>query len=63
MWVAIGATALLSSIVSLMFGKWKDAWEGLSIIIVAVLLVFIIVMTDYIKDKKYIELSKNIKEE
>ena len=54
LWVAIGATALLSSIMSLIFGKFEDVWDGISIIIVAILLVVIIVATDYVKDKKYI---------
>jgi len=38
-------------------------WEGVSIILVAVLLIAIIAATDFLKDQKYIELSKNIKEE
>jgi hypothetical protein len=63
LWVAIGATALLSSAVSLFFLEWKAVWEGISIILVAILLIAIIAATDYIKDKKYIELSANIKEE
>lgn len=41
----------------------KAVWEGISIILVAVLLIAIIAGTDYLKDKKYIELSSNIKEE
>jgi len=63
MWVAIGATALLSSIVSVFFWDVHGIWEGVSIILVAVLLIAIIAGTDYVKDKKYIELSANIKEE
>lgn len=63
MWVAIGATALLSSVVSIFFQEWKSVWEGISIVLVAVLLIAIIAATDFLKDQKYIELSKNIKEE
>lgn len=63
LWVAIGATALLSSIVALCLGKLEEFVDGFSIIIIAVILVAIIVATDYIKDKKYIQLSKDIKEE
>lgn len=63
LWVAIGATALLSSAVSLFFMEWKAVWEGISIVLVAILLIAIIACTDYLKDKKYIELSANIKEE
>jgi len=63
LWVAIGATALLSSAVSLFFVEWKSVWEGISIILVAVFLISIIAATDYLKDEKYIEFSRNIKEE
>lgn len=63
MWVAIGFTAILSSVVSVFLLEWKAVWEGVSIIVVAVALVFLISVTDYIKDSKYIELSNNIKEE
>lgn len=63
LWVAIGVTALLSSIVSMFFVDPQGVWEGISIVIVAILLVTIIAMTDYLKDKKFIELSANIKEE
>lgn len=45
------------------FADWEGMWEGIAIIIVAVLLVAMIVSTDYMKDQKYIELSTNIKEE
>jgi Ca2+-transporting ATPase len=46
-------------------GNWLgyEFLEGLSIIIVAIFLVAIVAITDYIKDSKYIELSNNIKEE
>jgi hypothetical protein len=54
MWVAIGVTALLSSVVSLFFINLKDCWEGLSVILVAILLVAIVAATDYLKDKKFI---------
>merc|ERR1719440_1822059 len=63
LWVAFGATALLSSVVAAFFLRWKEVGEGISIILVAILLIAIIAVTDYIKDKKYIELSCNIKEE
>lgn len=42
---------------------WKEFCEGISIILVSVFLVSIITATDFLKDKKYIELSTNIKEE
>ena len=45
------------------FWKLKEVGEGISIILVAILLIAIIAITDYIKDRKYIELSANIKEE
>lgn len=41
----------------------KAVWQGVSIILVSLFLVSIIAGADYIKDQKYIELSKNIKEE
>lgn len=41
----------------------KAVWEGISIVIVSIFLITIIVLTDYFKDQKYIELSSNIKEE
>lgn len=41
----------------------KAVWEGISIVLVASFLIIIIVGTDYLKDSKYIELSKNTKEE
>jgi len=63
MWVAIFVTALLSSFAGLITGHMKDAWEGLSIIIVSVFLITIISGTDYLKDSKYIQLSRDIKEE
>lgn len=43
--------------------KLEYVWEGISIIIVSIFLVTLIVLTDYFKDQKYIELSSNIKEE
>jgi len=63
MWVVIFATAIVSSLVSLFCGAFKDFWEGISIIIVSLLLISIISITDWLKDRKYIELSNNIKEE
>jgi len=63
LWIAIGGTAILSSLVSVFFWDIKSIWEGISIIIVALLLIAIIAACDYLKDDKYIELAMNIKEE
>jgi len=54
---------LLSSVVSVFFGEWREVWEGISIILVALFLIMLIAVADYIKDNKFIELSSNIKEE
>lgn len=62
-WLAIAGTALLSSVVSVFFGEWREVWEGISIILVALFLIMLIAVADYIKDNKFIELSSNIKEE
>jgi len=51
LWFAIGFTSLLSSLVSLFFMEWKSVWEGISIIIVSIVLIAIIAVADYSKDK------------
>jgi Ca2+-transporting ATPase len=43
--------------------EWKSVWEGVSIILVSVFLIAIIAVSDYQKDKQFIKLSNNIKEE
>lgn len=43
--------------------EWKSVWEGISIIIVSIVLIAIIAVADYSKDKQFIKLSNNIKEE
>lgn len=63
LWFLIGFTSLLSSIVSLFMANWSAVWEGISIILVAIFLITIIVAADYDKDKKLIELSKNMKDD
>jgi len=63
MWLIIGVTAMLTSLVALFSGRPWDALEGISIIIISAILIMLMVFTDYFKDKKYIELSGKIKEE
>jgi Ca2+-transporting ATPase len=63
MWVIIGITALLSSLVSCFFVEWKAVWEGISIIIVSIFLITVIVLSDYYKDKLFVDLAGKVKEE
>ena len=63
MWFAIFGTAFLSSVVSVFFLEWKAVWEGISIIIVSLVLIILTAAADYVKDKNYIQLSNNVKNE
>lgn len=63
MWVLIGITALLSSIVSLFFAEWKAVWEGISIILVTIFIITILVFADFYKDKLFVDLAGKVKEE
>ena len=63
LWVVIGATALLSTLLSFFIGEWKEGAEGLSIIFMSLILISITSLVDYVKDRKFIELFSLVKEE
>jgi len=63
MWVIIGATAILAGICGIYADGWGAPLEAISIILIGLIIILITSVTDYFKDKKFIELSALLKEE
>lgn len=63
LWLIIGGTALLSCLCCFFIGKFQEGVEGLSIIVMSLVLIAITSVADYVKDKKFIELSNHVMEE
>jgi len=56
MWVAIFVTAIVSGICGIYISSGSSLVEAISIIFIGLVLIIITSVTDYLKDKKLVEL-------
>jgi hypothetical protein len=54
MWVSVAATALFAGLCGLFVNGWKAIIEGISIVIVAAVILVVTSAADWMKDKRYI---------
>jgi len=62
-WIAVAFTALISGICGAISLGWNGLAEGISIIIVAIMMLIISSLADYVKDRKFIDLASLVKDE
>lgn len=62
-WLAVALTAVVSGICGAFSLGWAGLSEGISIIIVAFLMLMISSLADFIKDRKFVDLHSMLKDE
>jgi len=62
-WLAVAATALISGVCGAISLGWHGLTEGICIVIMAILMLFISSAADYVKDRKFVTLQSMIKDE
>lgn len=63
MWWVVGATAIFSGICGAGAHGLNGLVQGISIIVAAILIIFVTSFADYTKDKRFISLQSMIKEQ